>query len=102
MVYKKIIFIQRRCDNLPQEKKQKVRLLVARTYQTNKQITNKNNGNNNDNCCRVDRACTLFKCCLKQTGRNYINLRPYFPICRQVFPKKRYGYYCISAITKKE
>ena len=36
MVYKKIIFIQHRCDNLLQEKKQKVRLLLARTYQTNK------------------------------------------------------------------
>ena len=49
MIYKKIVFIQHRCDNLTQEKKQKVRLLVAWTYETNKQITNKNNGNNNDN-----------------------------------------------------
>ena len=48
VVYKKIIFIQHRCNNLPQERKQ-VRLLVARTYQTNKRITNKNNENNNDN-----------------------------------------------------
>ena len=32
---------------------------------SNRKITN--NENNNDNCCRVDRACTLFECCLKQT-----------------------------------